>query len=114
MADGRVYGINGTAQANLQQMIFGSTVVADIGFIDTWAQIIQITVCPGSVGGGNCDQAYDAIGNAQAQPGKADGNIPLSPEIIMQGSQCFAAYNPTNASGSDAIGRAFGTSGIFW
>ena len=110
MADGRIYGIfDGTAQANLQQMIFGTQTVTLEAFQPTWAQVIATNTY------GTGDAA--PIVYAQTIPGgSSDQGCPLTmgfgPEITMEGSPCYATYLPTSASGPTAIGRAFGTSGI--
>lgn len=107
MSDTRVYGIfDGTALANLQQMIFGTQTVSAAAFSPTYAQVYA--------GGGADSYAYDTIATLQLTPQGCSDPLPFSPAITMEGSQCFATYNPTSASGNTSIGRAFGTSGILW
>ena len=105
MSDGRIYGIfDMTAQANLQQMIFGTQTVSANSFASTWAM---------QYGDANSNSGFI---NTQNSPGTCGNgaDLPFSPTITMEQSQCFATYLPTSASGANSIGRAFGTSGILW
>ena len=109
MSDGRVYGIfDGTALANLQQMIFGTQTVSASAFSPTWAF---------EYGGQNTNTpsaTADLFVTVQNTPGTCTDSLPFSPTITMEGSQCYAVYNPVNTSGNGTLGRAFGTTGIIW
>lgn len=112
----RTYWIsNGTATANMQQIMMGTYQVNLTSFLPTSVTSVVLG-CPQTniVLIDRFRSAYGPyLGQNTWKPPASDKPTPMpfQPNITFPSAQCFAASNPTTNNGPGTIGRGSGTSG---
>ena len=107
MTDRTYWITNGTALANMQQIMMGTYKVNRTSFLGT--NVESVIVYPEQ----NQNNYGPFLGvNMQKPASDSSETLPFEPSITFPGSQCFAASNPTNITGPRTIGRGSGTSGV--
>ena len=102
MTDRTYWIINGTATANMRQIMMGTYLVTLTSFLQTHVMSVVLKGDPWPWG-------PMLSNNTQSPSPDSSGAMSFQPIITFPGAQCFAASNPIDNNGE--IGRGSGTSG---